>query len=251
MKRAILNNFKEVIQKKHVNGIFCKTNDPAFIESAGYSGLDFVILDMEHGPADFKSVENLVRAAEISNILSLIRVAHNESQLISKALDTGALGIQIPNIYSLKDAKSAIEFAKFYPAGMRGVCRFVRAAEYANISKEQYFKLSNETIVSLQIEGISGLNDIDDIIKLDGFDILFIGPYDLSQSLGIPGDIYNERIMKLYSEIVDKARKSGKVVGTFYDEIERKEWFINAGVKYLSYSVDTDIFRKACIEISK
>ena len=248
---TILHKFRKKINNGHVNGIFCKTSDPAFIEAAGYSGLDFAILDMEHGPNDYKTVENLVRASEISSILSIVRVSHNEPWLISKALDTGALGVQIPNISSLEEAKQAIMNAKFYPSGNRGVWRVVRASDYANIPKKQYFSQSNETIICLQVEGGSGLKDIDEILKLEGFDILFIGPYDLSQSLGIPGDIYNERIMDLYSDIVKKANFHGKQVGTFYDEIERKKWFIDAGINYLSFSVDTDIFRRACINIVK
>ena len=246
---TILQQFIKNSQNNHVNGIFCKTSDPAFIEAAGYSGLDFVILDMELGPNNYKSVENLVRASEVSNILSVVRVSHNEPWLISKALDTGALGIQVPNISSLDEAKQAVKNARFFPIGNRGVCRFVRASEYANVPKEKYFTQSNETILCLQVEGISGLKDIDEILKLDGFDVLFIGPYDLSQSLGIPGDIYNDKIMGLYTEIVTNASANGKMVGTFYDEIERKKWFINAGIKYLSFSVDTDIFRKACLKI--
>jgi 4-hydroxy-2-oxoheptanedioate aldolase len=249
MRLDKLMSFREKLGASAVDGVFFKSNDPAFVEAAGHTELDFAILDMEHGPADFKAVENLVRAAESSSMLPIVRTSANEPWMISRALDTGAAGVQVPNISSAKEAKQAIESARFYPNGSRGVCRFVRAAEYGDALKANYFAESNETILVLMVEGQQGLEDLDLILNLENFDILFIGPYDLSQSLGIPGDIYNPIIQDHLKEIVVKAERKGKQVGTFYDELERRSWFISCGVHYLSYSVDTEIFRQACSKI--
>lgn len=249
MRPDKIRSFRQKLSDGHAKGIFAKSTDPAFIESAGYAGLDFSILDMEHGPADFKTIENLVRATERTTMLPVVRTAANEPSMISKALDTGALGVQVPNIGSVEEAKKAIKAARFAPRGMRGVCRFVRAAEYGNAERNEYFKESNESILILMVEGQQGLDDIDEILALPDFDILFIGPYDLSQSMGISGDIYNDKILNTLASIAKKAEKQSKYVGTFYDDPSRKEWFLSSGLKFLAYSVDTEIFRNACSTI--
>ena len=251
MKKGILVNFKNKLINGPVYGLFSKTSDPSVIEAVGISGFDFVILDMEHGPNDFKNIENLVRAAENFSLVPIIRVAENSPTLIGKALDTGAVGVQIPNISNREDALAAVEAARFYPLGKRGVCRFVRNANYGSISVNQYFKSSNECIVCIQIEGKEGIDSIDQILEVDGIDIVFIGPYDLSQSLGIPGDIQNKLIWQSIKIIAEKAKKKKKSLGIFIDDISKKEDAIKNGINYIAYSVDIEIMRDSCEKIVK
>lgn len=246
-----INRFKTTLKNEALIGSFFKATDPAFVEAAGKAGLNFAILDMEHGPADIKVIENLVRAAETTGMLSIVRTASNEAWMIAKALDTGASGVQVPNISNLEEAERAIQAARFHPIGQRGVCRFVRAAEYGEKLKEKYFRESNESLLILMVEGKEGLEQVEEILKLRGFDILFIGPYDLSQSLGIPGDINNPLIKEQLVNISKLAREAGKYVGTFYDEMNRKDWLLECDIRFLAYSVDTEIFRQACEQIKK
>ena len=251
MNKSAINSFRKKIESAPVDGVFMKSTDPAFVEATTHAGLDFVILDMEHGPADYKTVENLVRSTEGTNTLSIVRTPAHEAWMISKALDTGAGGVQVPNISSIAEAKQAIKAAKFFPIGQRGVCRFVRAAEYGSTEKADYFKESNDTVLVLMVEGQEGMSCIDEILDLEGIDVIFIGPYDLSQSLGIPGDIYNPIIQDHLKAIVEKANLKGIKVGTFYDDLTKKSWFHSCGISYLSYSVDVEIYRQACAEILK
>lgn len=251
MKQQLINEFKKKLEGTPVYGIFSKSSDPSVIEIIGLSEFDFVILDMEHGQNDFKSIENLVRAAENSNLAPIIRVAENSPHLIGKALDAGAIGVQIPNVSSKLEAEKAIESAKFYPMGNRGVCRFVRNADYGAIEKSNYFNKSNECIICLQIEGKAGIDSIDEILKLEGWDILFIGPYDLSQSLGIPGDINNDLIWKYVDAISIKVNVLGKTLGIFFDDLNNNQKILKHGIRYLAYSVDTEIFRHSCVSIVK
>jgi len=249
MRVEKVKRFRSTVAESAVDGMFFKSTDPAFVEAAGKAGLAFSILDMEHGPADFKTIENLVRATETSAMLPIVRTSANEPWMISRALDTGAAGVQIPNVGSVEEARKAIQAARFYPQGQRGVCRFVRAADYGNTEKKKYFQDSNDAIVVLMVEGTEGLSAIEQILELEGFDVVFIGPYDLSQSLEIPGDIYNPMIQEHLQRIVKLANEHNKQVGTFYDEPSRKEWFISCGIHYLAYSVDTEIFRQACAQL--
>jgi 4-hydroxy-2-oxoheptanedioate aldolase len=248
----ILCDFKEKLSKNQsVIGPFMKTGDPAFVEAAGYAGFDFVILDLEHGPGSIESMQNNIRAAEVAGAFPIIRVMGPEEQFILRALDIGALGIQVPQVNSVNQAKEAIKNAKFYPKGSRGVCRFQRAAQYAAMDRFEFFEKSNETIIILQLEGQEGLNNLDEILSIEGFDILFIGPYDLSQSLGIPGQIKHQKVIEKMEYIVQKAKAAHKVIGTFVDEPENILRWKSSGVQYLSYSVDTGLFTDACKRIVK
>jgi 4-hydroxy-2-oxoheptanedioate aldolase len=226
-----------------------KSCDPAFVEIAGYAGFDFVILDQEHGPAGFTELQNLIRAATVANVLPVVRVSDISETAISKPLDLGACGVQIPQVRNSDMAEKCIKAARFFPDGDRGVCRFVRAAKYSSMPREEYFKKANEILVIIQLEGKEAIEDLDNILKVEGIDIIFIGPYDLSQSLGVPGQITHPTVIEAMNKVVKKAKSSGKVIGTFTDTPQLAEMWKKAGVQYISYSVDVGIFTEACASI--
>lgn len=247
MNEYLIKDFKERLSRNDiVLGPFMKTCDPAFVEVAGWSGMDFVILDMEHGPISIESMQNNIRAAQNSGLLAVVRVSGFTEEAISKALDIGAAAIEIPQVTSAADVKKALEYAKFHPLGARGVCRFVRAAHYSALSSRCYFESANQALVIAQLEGQEALANLDEILDVEGIDIIFIGPYDLSQSLGIPGDVSHPRVIEQIRQIVEKAKKRGIVTGTFCDSYEYMELWMKAGVQYLSYSVDVGLFHQAC-----
>lgn len=124
-----------------VYGPFMKTSDPMFVEAVGLAGFDYVILDMEHGPVTIENQQNNIRAAEARNTVPIIRLKDRGENTIGKALDIGAYGIQVPQINNAEEAKNVVKFAKFYPYGMRGVCRFVRAADYSNCDRYKFLKV--------------------------------------------------------------------------------------------------------------
>lgn len=194
--KDIVNNFKNKLNGDGVVGIFSKTCDPGFIEVLGYAGADYVIIDLEHGPNSVQSVQNLIRGAQVAGIMPIVRVKESCASVMGEALDIGAGGIQVPQITTKADAEKVMERTKFSPIGERGVCRFVRAAQYSAKDRFEYFKEENEKVTILQIEGQEGIDNIDDILTVDGIDVLFIGPYDLSQSLGVPGEIDNPLVEK-------------------------------------------------------
>lgn len=230
-------------------GIFSKTIDSSFIEAAGMAGLDFIILDQEHGLVSREQLYNHVRAAKGTKMKSIVRVAELNSNLIGSALDAGADGVQVPNISTSEEAKKAIESARFFPHGVRGVCRFVKSASYGDMDRNNYFQSENNKLLILQVEGIEGIKNIDSILDLKGFDILFIGPYDLSQSLGIPGQINHPILLKEIQNIAEKALEKGKKLGAFTDTVEGVKLMKSYGVDYLAYSVDVNIYLESCKKI--
>lgn len=230
------------IKQEHVLGIFSKTIDSSFVEAAGYAGLDFVILDQEHGSISLETLHNHVRAAEISGITSIVRVKGVDANAIGSALDAGADGVQIPNITTAIQAEEAVKSARFYPMGTRGVCRFVRAANFGEKERNSYFAEANQKIVVLQVEGQEGVENLDSILEVKGFDILFIGPYDLSQSVGKPGQVNSSEVLELMNEIAIKAKAKNIALGVFCDTPENYDLFKSKGFKYIAYSVDVNLF---------
>lgn len=248
----ILEDFRNKLQNDEcVYGVFMKTGDPMFVEAASLGGFDFVILDTEHGPVSIENQQNNIRAAEARGAVPIIRLKDSGENTIGKALDIGAYGIQVPQINSAADAEKIVKFAKFYPYGMRGVCRFVRAADYSAMDRYEYFENSKNILIILQLEGVKAIENLDEILEVEGVDILFIGPYDLSQSLGIPGQVNNPLVVEEMKKIVERARKKNKVIGTFVDTPEDLIMWRNLGVKYLSYSVDVGIFLDACKSLNE
>jgi 4-hydroxy-2-oxoheptanedioate aldolase len=246
----VLRTFKDKLAKgEPVYGPFMKTVDAAFVECVGHSGFDFVILDMEHGPAGFSDLQNLIRGAEAAGLVPVVRTYDSSEVAISKALDLGAKGVQIPQIQSADEAKEVVKAAKYFPKGERGVCRFVRAANYSSTPRNEYFELANEALIILQVEGKQVLNKLDSILSVEGLDILFIGPYDLSQSLGVPGQVSHPSVIEAIKNITEQAKKAGIVTGVFCDTFEAAALWRSAGIQYLSYSVDVGIFAEACSNI--
>jgi len=247
------NNLKEVLKEgKNVFGPFMKFADPAAVEIVGFAGFDFVIIDAEHGPISMQNAQNMIRAAEIANITPVIRVANNDEALILRALDIGAQGIEIPQINSKLQAIKAVRSVKYAPQGERGVCRYVRAANYSSINKFKYFKSANkETMIIAHIEGVEGINNLGEILSVPDIDVIFVGPYDLSQSLGIPGEVNNPLVTEKMKEVVLRCRENKVAVGTFADDVETAKSWVSLGVQYMAFSVDVGILYEASKQIVK
>ena len=243
--------FRKTIRERPVWGTFSKTEDPAMIEAMALAGMDFIILDTEHGPNTSLSLQNLIRAAEVGGMLPFIRIPEGDFTRISAALDIGAAGVQVPQVVTAADAQRAVEHARFYPKGNRGVCRYVRAAGYSSIDKSEYFRKADESILILQLEGKEALANFDAIVATEGLDILFVGPYDLSQSLGVPGQVDHPMVVSQVEEICRNCRKRGVTVGTFVESVQTARFWIERGVNYVCYSVDVGLMYQTCAGICR
>lgn len=235
--------FHQRLQHEAVIGPFSKTSDPSMIEAIGMSGMNFIILDLEHGPNDVTTLGNLIRACECSDTTAVVRCLRPDQ--IGQALDLGARVIQIPHVNSAEDAQRAVEAARFSPAGHRGVCRYVRAAGHSSTEKQTYFSDSAGITVIAQVEGIEGLNNLDAIIDVPGVDMIFVGVYDLSQSLGMTGQTESPEVVSALKEVVTKCSNRNIPVGTFVESIETARSYREMGIRYLCYSVDVGLLFSA------
>ena len=243
-------NFRHCLETTDVVfGVFAKTNDPFFIEILGRTGFDFVILDNEHGPNSVRDLYPLITAAETADIYPIVRVGKLQDLEIQRALDLRPAGVQIPQIQSRADAENVRAYTRFHPRGRRGVCRFVRAADFSLMDKSEFFSSQNQTVTIIHIEGTEGIDAFDYIVTVEDIDIIFIGPYDLSQSLGVPGDVENPRVLTEIEKLVTRCQAHHKHIGIFADTPPAAQRYQQMGVKYIAYSVDVGIFAQACTDL--
>ncbi len=188
---------------------------PQLVEIAGHAGFDFVFIDCEHSAIGLDECEDLVRAADLVGLSTIVRVPENNAGQILRYLDLGAHGVQVPHVTSRDDALRAVDATKYAPKGSRGMGGG-RAADYGlgAVRGEAYLQFANEqTWVSTMIEDREGIKNLDQILTVEGLDIIAIGPNDLAASLGYPGQMNHPEVQKTIDEIIAQATAAGKAVG--------------------------------------
>jgi len=202
-------------QGKAVLGSMVALPSPGFVEALGYSGLDFVIIDTEHGPADVEKVEALLRAAQAGGTVPFVRVSAGQRDLISRVMDSGAAGVMVPQINSVPDLDVAVNAIRFPPKGTRGLAPTVRAARYGFLPLAEFLRWSNEDALFIsQIESSQAVDNLPGLLGTGKVDVAFIGPMDLSQSLGVPGAIADARVQEAIERTLHIAKEHGVPVGT-------------------------------------
>ncbi|ADL12474.1 HpcH/HpaI aldolase family protein [Acetohalobium arabaticum] len=222
-----------------VVGTFVKMNDPASVEILGLAGFDFFVADNEHISRDKETMVNMIRAAEITDIAPIIRVRENSFIEVLQALDAGALGVQVPNVDTKEGIEEVIRSAKYAPEGQRGFSPGNRSAGYGTMDKQEFVKQANEdTLVVMHCETETSMNNLDEILLEDELDVVFIGPMDLSQSLGIIGQGDHPKLKESVDTIVDKVLDAGKDVGMVASNPAQAKELIDRGVNYVMISTD-------------
>ncbi len=191
---------------KSLIATFSMLASPEIVELLAKAGFEAVILDMEHGPIGFETLNVLIPAARAAGIYSIVRVRTNEASLISGALDVGAAGVLVPQIDSAASAAAVVDAARFSPLGHRGVNPYTRAAGY-NASREWFSQANSEVAVLVMVEGKSGVAALPGILATPGIDGVFVGPFDLSQALGVPGQVDHPSVLAAVESIVEAAGK--------------------------------------------
>jgi 4-hydroxy-2-oxoheptanedioate aldolase len=221
-----------------------------FVEIVGLAGFDFAIVDMEHGPLSVQTAEDLCRAAQAVSLAPIVRVRKNDPPQIQRALDIGSAGVQVPQIETRVDAEAVVRAAKYAPLGMRGMSLFTRAGDYTVFGTTGITdSLNQEQLVVIHIEGVRGLQNLEEIISVPHIDVVFLGPYDLSQSFGIPGQVSDPRVVRGMKQAIVRIRAAGKAAGTFAADVPTARRWMDLGVQYMSLGVDVGIFAKACRDI--
>lgn len=220
--------------------------DSMSVEVMALAGFDWLVVDIEHTPIDMETVKTLIITIQANDMKALVRVSKNEEVVIKKVLDIGADGIIVPMVSSKEDAMQAVEYAKYPPVGKRGVGLY-RASKYGT-NFEAYKKwVDEELVIIAQIEHIDAVNNIDEIISVEGIDGTIIGPYDLSGSMGYPGEFEREDVKEAVQHVLARCKKynmpSGfHVVDTEPEKLNEK---IAQGCTFLAYGIDYFFMRDA------
>ena len=246
--------FKEHLESgRPLLGTFLQIPAAEMAEIVGHAGLDFGIIDAEHGMLGVDVSIQMVRGCDSVGLATVYRVPKLDPHRIGHALDIGASAVMVPNVTNCQEAEQAIQGALYHPLGMRGVCPFARGAGYNAVDErpDYYNEANREVAVVLQIEGQAGLANVDSILEVQGIDALFIGPFDLSQSLGIPGQVTDPRVLEGIRQIVQKAGAKGIAVGNFAVTPEQAHKYLEIGVRFVAYGVDSMVVARAYRDLKR
>lgn len=231
-------------------GPFLKIPAPEVTELVGLSGFDHVVIDLEHSQFTLATAVDSARAAMARGVHPVVRTADRSAAELVHALDLGASGLIVPHVGSAEDAAEVVRDTRFHPIGARGMDIYARAAGWGATPRDEYLRRSNEDIViGLMIEGSVVIDRLEDIAAVDGVDLLFIGPYDLSQSLGVPGQVEHPKVTAAIEGVVSTARSHHKAVGMYVDSVAMAKRVIDLGVQFIGMANDADILRRAFSEM--
>ena len=219
------NSVKEKLAAgERVIGCFIPPASPEIVEICALAGFDFALLDAEHGAISPGTAYPMVLAAEARGIPAFARIGEIDKQVILKFLDIGITGVMAPQVASAEQAAYAIAATKYAPIGTRGLAGG-RTFDYAlaEPAVEMVPKLNDRILTMIQFEHVDTLNELDAILALEGLDVLFVGPNDLAQSLGLPGQPGHPEVTKVADEVVARAKAAGVRTGTVAPTIASAE----------------------------
>jgi 4-hydroxy-2-oxoheptanedioate aldolase len=211
------NSTKRKLQQgEAVYGCFFRQAEPTLAEFVAMQGWDFLIFDGEHGSLEARDIEGLARACELHDVTPLARVTTNQPQIILRFLDAGAHGVQVPWVNTAAEVESVVTATKYGPRGERGLAGSRQGGWGTSESLADFTVRANrETMVIVHIETAAAAAAVEDYIEIDGVDVLFIGPTDLSHSLGHPGNPAHPDVQKVMDRVAEVVVASDKTLGIF------------------------------------
>jgi 2-keto-3-deoxy-L-rhamnonate aldolase RhmA len=227
-------------KEPQVYGTWSVIPSPEVVNVIAKAGLDFVYLDLEHGISDFITLQRMIVSAQSENCCAIVRVADNSPSEILKVLDSGANGVLIPHVNSKSECDNALNAIYYQPLGDRGYSPYTRAGGY-QVTKE-YTENSNKNIISgIIIEGETATMDISSIIDDSRLDFIYIGTYDISVFLGIPGQTKHKSVVDVVRRCVSTAKRFNKGISCLFHDKNEKDFFIELGINMLTYKVDSSV----------
>lgn len=233
-------SLKHRIRMKEVTiGSWITIGDPSVVEIMLQAGFDWLALDMEHSALSISEAQQLIRVIDLAGKPPLVRVSHNDSVIIKRVMDAGAHGVIIPNVNSREDALAAVQAVRYPPKGTRGV-GLARAQGYGACFEDYKNWQDRESIVIVQIEHINAVEQLGAILSVDGVDGFMIGPYDLSASLGVSGELDHPKVLRTIERIREISADFNVVSGihVITPKPEKVIDKIRDGFRFISFSLD-------------
>ena len=233
---------QKLINKQLTIGSWITLGNTGIAEILANAGYDWLVVDLEHTTISLEQAGELIRTIELSGVPSLVRLTSNDENQIKRVMDAGATGVVVPMVKNVEDAKSAVAAIHYPPLGNRGV-GLARAQKYGEAFQE-YLKWQSDAndgpVVVVQIEHIDAVNNLKNILSVEGVDAFIIGPYDLSCSMGIPGEFNNPKFKQVIESIISISNEMNAVSGLHVVEPDllKLDEAIKIGHKFIAYSVD-------------
>ena len=238
------NTFKRALKANKLQiGLWSSLSSHYAVELVAGSGFDWILLDTEHSPNDLESVLQQLQATAPYPTHPVVRVPWNDMVTIKRYLDIGAQSILIPYVQNAEEAKAAVAYTRYPPAGVRGVAGATRATRFGRV--KDYAKRAHEEIcVLVQVETQTALDSLEKIAAVDGVDGVFIGPADLHASLGYAGETNNPKVMPIIDDAIRRIRKAGKAPGILTGvEADARRW-IECGGLFVAVGADTGVLAR-------
>ncbi|RKU21875.1 aldolase [Candidatus Poribacteria bacterium] len=216
------------------------------------AGADFIIADLEHSSFSIETVGRIIRNARGSNLPCIVRVPALERHFVSRVLDAGATGVMIPRVESHEDIEKIKRWTKYAPEGDRGVAFGIGHTDYGDFTKldtRGYVRNANQEILTIgQIETVKAVENLDDILSTGELDVVFVGPYDLSTSMGISGELDHPQLLEAIKKIIRHAQTHNIPLGCYVNDFESGEQWLRSGVQLIACGNDAFLLTRKFAE---
>ena len=248
----IKNKFKERLYQDHIQyGIWNGLVDSYAGEICAGAGFDWVLIDAEHAPFDLRTIVHQLQSIKQYEVPAIVRIPQGEPSLIKQLLDAGVQNLLVPMIESALQAEAMVKAMRYAPDGIRGVgTALARAAQWNRVN--DYFKIANqEMCLIIQIESIKGVEALDEILAVDGVDVIFIGPADLAATMGHLGQPGHPEVVQVVEDCLEKIVSAGKYPGFLTSSADLITKYVAKGAKMIGVGIDTILLAKATQELAQ
>lgn len=236
---------QRILSRETLYGTFLNLGSPMVAEVCARTGLDWLLMDLEHGASGDTELLAMLLACKGTAATPLVRVEQGTRLRIGRALDLGAAGIMVPQVNTVADARDIVSWLRYPPAGRRGVALFTRGADYGSGGHAGVDARNEEVVGILQVESAAAVDAADEIAALDGVDVLFVGPTDLSHQLGIRGQIDHPDFQRAIERVAEAARRHGKAAGVLLWKPDDATRYAELGFTFFSISGDGQLLDRS------
>jgi len=209
---------------------------PRIMKAAGW---DYILIDTEHASFGMETVGNLLHVSAAVGLPAVVRVPEAQRSLLSRPLDAGAMGVMIPRVESRAQAEDIVRYTKYFPMGDRGVALGTAHSAYQAVNGKQFIRQANtELLVIMQIETQRGMENLDDILSVPGLSVAYLGPHDLSTSMGMPGAVSHPRVVQAITAFLRGCKRHGVIPGIWVDSIQDGQAWMRRGARFMTYGAD-------------
>lgn len=219
---------------------------PAVAEVVAAAGFDVVLLDLEHGEFGTGALPDLLRAVEVAGAAALVRV--RTSDQLGPALDAGAAGVLLPNVQSVEEVEAAVAACRYAPRGERGAAPMVRDVRYGHRCFVDHHREA-APLVGVQVEGPQVLEVLDEVLSVEGLDLVFVGPHDLSQRLGVPGEVSHPDVVAAIEDVATRCRAAGVATGVWSPDAATAQLWLDVGIGLVTVTSTTILLAEATQEL--